>query len=86
MDHDRDLVPTDPFNGSISCGNIISKVTSLSVRVKFRMPLNLFYFFWLCWVFVAAGELALPAVSGGYSSCAARLFTAVASLVVEHGL
>ena len=27
-----------------------------------------FFFFWLCWVFVAAPGLSLVAVSGGYSS------------------
>ena len=28
----------------------------------------LFFFFWLCWVFVAARGLSLVAASGGYSS------------------
>ena len=28
----------------------------------------LFYYFWPCWVFVAARGLSLVAVSGGYSS------------------
>ena len=32
-----------------------------------RQLLRLF-FFWLCWVFVAALELSLVAASGGYSS------------------
>ena len=27
-----------------------------------------FFFFWLCWVFVAAHGLSLVAASGGYSS------------------
>ena len=30
--------------------------------------LNLFIYFWLCWVFVAVCGLSLVAVSGGYSS------------------
>ena len=29
---------------------------------------NLFLYFWLCWVFVAARGLSLVAASGGYSS------------------
>ena len=49
---------------------------------------NLFIYFWLCWVFIAAGGLSLVAASGGCSSlrCTQGLLIAVASLVVEHGL
>ena len=44
-------------------------------------------YFWLHWVFVAAQELSLVAVNGGYSLVAVRgLLIAVASLVAEHGL
>ena len=47
----------------------------------------LFIYFWLCWVFLAARGLSLVAGSGGYSSLwCAGFFTAVASLVAEHGL
>ena len=38
-----------------------------SISSFFKIFLNFFYF-WLCWVFVAAHELSLVAVSGGYSS------------------
>ena len=32
------------------------------------LKINLFiFYFWLCWVFVAARELSVVAVSGGYS-------------------
>ena len=44
----------------------------------FIFKINLFIYFWLRWVFVAAHGLSLVAVSG--------LLIAVASLVVEHGL
>ena len=44
------------------------------------------FFFWLCWVFVAARGLSLVAASGGYSVVVHGLLIAVASLVVEHGL
>ena len=30
--------------------------------------INLFIYFWLCWVFVGAQGLSLAAASGGYSS------------------
>ena len=55
----------------------------LSLNTFFK-KINLFIYFWLCWVFVAAfsscSEQGLPfiAVHG--------LLTAVASLVAEHGL
>ena len=49
--------------------------------------LNLFIYFWLHWVFVAAGGLSLVAASGGYSSLrVCRLLAAVASLLADHGL
>ena len=34
----------------------------------FFFNINLFIYFWLCWVFVAAGGLSLAAASWGYSS------------------
>ena len=41
----------------------------------------LFIYFWLCWVFVAAGRLSLVAASGGYSLVAVhRLLIEEASL------
>ena len=45
----------------------------------------MFSYFWLRWVFVAACELSLVAVSEGYSLVAVHaLLTEVASLVEEH--
>ena len=53
----------------------------------FLFFINLFFYFWLCWVFVAA--------CGLFSSCGDRrllfvvvrgLLIVVASLVAEHGL
>ena len=35
---------------------------------SFFFFINLFFYFWLCWVFVAAHGLSLVAASGGYSS------------------
>ena len=58
-------------------------------RVSFLFFLiNLFIYFWLHLVFVAAHRLSLDAASRGYSlRCGARgLLIAVASLAVEHGL
>ena len=37
----------------------------------FKKLINKFYF-WLCWVFVAARGLSLVAVSGGYSRCSVQ--------------
>ena len=49
--------------------------------------INLFIYFWLHWVFVAARGLSLVAVSGRLLFVAVcGLLIAVASLVVEHGL
>ena len=65
----------------------------------FFFLINLFIYFWLCRVFVAARGLSLVAVSRGYSSCGARVshcgsfscfgalaLGAQASIVVAHGL
>jgi len=49
--------------------------------------LNVFIYFWLCWVFVAAQAFLLIAASRGYFLVAAhRLLIAVASFVAEHKL
>ena len=60
---------------------------------------NLFIYFWLCWVFVAACRLPLVAASGGYSSLRCTGFSLrwllllrsmgsrhASSVVVAHGL
>ena len=36
--------------------------------LKEKLFLNLFIYFWLCWVFVSVRGLSLVVVSGGYSS------------------
>ena len=54
----------------------------------------LLFFFWLCWVFVAARGLSLVAVSEvysslqcmGFSSCGAQALGMRASVVVARGL
>ena len=47
----------------------------------------LFIYFWLRWVFVAAGGLSLAVASGGLLFVAVHgLLIVVASLVAEHGL
>ena len=49
--------------------------------------INLFVYFWLHWVFIAAQWLSLVASSGGYSLVVlCRLLTVVASLVAKHRL
>ena len=47
----------------------------------FFLKINLFIYFWLCWLFVSVRGLSLVAASGGHSS-----FTIAASLVAEHRL
>ena len=45
-----------------------------------------FFFFWLCWVFIAAQGLSLVTASGGSSLVAVhRFLIVVASLAAEHG-
>ena len=66
-------------------------MNTLPIRIRGRIFLKkniyLFIYFWLRWVFIAAGGLSLVVASGGYSFIAVRrLLTAVASLVAEHGL
>ena len=62
-------------------------VSSKVYQILFLKLINLFIYFWLCWVFIA--------VLGLFSSCGERgllfvvvrgLLIAVASLVAEHGL
>ena len=49
--------------------------------------INLFIYFWLCWVFVSVRGLSPVAASGGHSSAwYVGLFTIAASLVAEHRL
>ena len=51
------------------------------------LKLNLFIYFWLCWVFIAVHRLSLAAVNAGYSLVVVfGLLIAVASLVAEHRL
>ena len=61
-------------------------VLPYSVLASFFLFVCLFYF-WLRWVFVAAGGPSLVAVSRGYSGAAVLEFlSAIASLVAEHRL
>ena len=48
--------------------------------------LQIFFFFWLHWVFVAVRGLSLVAVSGGYSSLRCAGFSLSWLFVAEHGL
>ena len=53
----------------------------------FFFLINLFIYFWLHWVFIAAHRLFSSCVERGLLFVAVRgLLIAVASLVVEHGL
>ena len=54
--------------------------------LPFLKKINLFTYFWLHRVFVAARGLSLVVASGGYSVAVHGLLIAVASLVAEHGL
>ena len=47
---------------------------------------NIYFYFWLCWVFVAVHRLSLAAVSRGYLVAVCGFLTAMASLVAEHRL
>jgi len=53
---------------------------------KASLLLLLFFYLWLCCVFVAVCRLSLAAVSGGYSLGAVQgLLIAVTSPVAKHG-
>ena len=68
------------------------------LRVLLFFFFNLFFYFWLCWVFVAVCGLSLVMASGGYSSlwcaashcsgfsCRARALGTQASVVMTCGL
>ena len=50
------------------------------------LNVSLFTYFWLCWVYAAAGGLSLVAANRGYALDAVHgLLTVVASLVTEPG-
>ena len=57
-----------------------------SLLSLFLKLINLFIYFWLRWVFVAACRLSPVVASGGYSVVVCGLLTALASLAAEHGL
>ena len=64
----------------------VSIRNSCAAASFFFFLINLFYF-WLCWVFVAARELSPAAANGGPLFVAVRgLLIVVASLAAEHGL
>jgi len=65
----------------------VDNIQTIGFTGDFTLPLTsaLFFFFWLCWVFVAARRLSLVAAAGGYSLVVGHGLIAVASLVAEHG-
>ena len=53
--------------------------------IAFNTFFNVFIYFWLCWVFIAACGLSPVAVSGGYSLVAVLgILTSAVSLVAER--
>ena len=67
------------------CVNLIHISQGRGRETVLKTVLKHFFFFWLCWVFVAAQAFSGYSKQGPRSSRAARLLTAVASLV-EHRL
>ena len=47
---------------------------------------SIYFYFWLCWVFVAARAFSSCGEQGLLFVAVHRLLLAVASLVAEHGL
>ena len=67
-------------------GYIVSKYPQRNTSFLFK-KINLFIYFWLCWVLIAGRGLSLVAGSGGLLFIAVcGLLVAVVSLVAEHGL
>ena len=59
----------------------------ISFFLSFKLfIIYLFFYFWLCWVFVSVQGLSLVAASGGHSSSRCAGLTVAASLVAEHRL
>ena len=63
--------------------------------IRSRLFIYLFFYFWLCWVFIAVHRLSLLAASGATLCCGewvllfvavSRLHIVMASLAVEHRL
>ena len=52
----------------------------------FLKNISLFFYFWLCWVFVSVQGLSLVAVSGGHSSSRCTGLSVSRPLVAEHKL
>ena len=67
-------------------GNCIDKSSLPLYTATCFFKINLFIYFWLRWVLVAARGLFLVAASWGYSLAVRGLLIVVASLVAEHGL
>ena len=51
-----------------------------------KLYIDLFVFFWLCWVLFAAHGLSLVVVSGALPVVMSWLLLVVASLIAEDGL
>ena len=79
--------------------NIFTDITTIRSVFQSKNYYHLFFFFWLCWVFVAVHRLSPVAASGDHSSlpyagflfhgfpcCGAWAPGAQASVVAAHGL
>ncbi len=64
---------------------MLTKIYQVENNNEDKEIIPLFYF-WLCWVFVAACGLSLIAMIGSYFLAVHRLLTVMNSLVVEHRL
>ena len=53
---------------------------------NYKVFKNIFIYFGLGWVFIAACGLSLVVVRGGYSTAESGLLIVVASIIAEHGL
>ena len=58
----------EPVSPALAGGFLTTGPPGTSQRYFFFFLINLFIYFWLCWVFVAVQGLSLVAASGGYSS------------------
>ena len=83
----------------LGCFLTLALVKNAATSFEALSHCGFFFFFWLCWVFVAAHGLSLVAVRGatlhcgarashcsGFSCCRARALGAWASVVAARGL
>ena len=75
-----------PVEGGGDCQRISGIFYFIFFKVFLKNLFKIFFFFWLCWVFVAVWAFSSCSERGLLFVAVRGLLIAVASLVMEHGL